>query len=411
MEGSPTSRPGRDGCLYSACVRMEARPYLQGFRGRPARRADDPDRVEGRKPPGEDAPVGSSRSPIPDALLKILEAWLPHAGCEHAFPNVYRTAPWTGGSPGYTPLARMKRLGKRAGVGGLHVWRRCGICWATHAEILGPVGSDDPNASFDIRARILKNTLIATPTRPTCGPPSAGIELRPGPRGSGPGGREPIVTPGNNPGDNPGSKASRAKFKALRDQPPPPHPPGADRRPLDGFPAWYAIDRDRVVWSARGHGGFPGPWHPLNTFLRGRHGRRVCVQLTAPDGRQVFRSIAGLYRVAFRAQLPLGRAILPDWFDDEYDDEADAAMPPPAPRVPPPAREVPAVAALPDRRSQPARLDDVQDPHFDPLAIPPARPAARVISPAPHPGGGPEPRRPDGPRVEARPGQARRAPG
>jgi hypothetical protein len=135
---------------------------------------------------------------------------------------------------------------------------------------------------------------------------------------------------------NRGNKAMMAKFAAVRDQPPPPHPPGSDRRPLEGFPAWYAIDRDQVVWIARLPGGRSCPWRPLSTFLRGRLGRRVCVKLTGFDGRQVFRSIKSLHRAAFLGpQLPLGRTIFPDWYDDEDDEAADAGLPPTPPGGPP----------------------------------------------------------------------------
>jgi len=73
---------------------------------------------------------------MPDALHKILTEWLPWCQCEWAFPNVYRTAPWTGGSPGYKPLDRMKRLGKRAGVDGF-TFMSLRHSWATHAEYWG----------------------------------------------------------------------------------------------------------------------------------------------------------------------------------------------------------------------------------------------------------------------------------
>jgi integrase len=81
-------------------------------------------------------PNSAQPVPIPDALHKILNVWLPDTGCEWAFPNVYRTAPWTGGSPGYKPLDRMKRLGKRAGVAGF-TFMSLRHSWATHAEYWG----------------------------------------------------------------------------------------------------------------------------------------------------------------------------------------------------------------------------------------------------------------------------------
>ncbi len=81
-------------------------------------------------------PKSAQPVPIPDALHKILETWLPFAQCEWAFPNVYRTAPWTGGSPGYRPNDRIKRLGKRAGVEGF-TFLSLRHSWATHAEFWG----------------------------------------------------------------------------------------------------------------------------------------------------------------------------------------------------------------------------------------------------------------------------------
>jgi len=74
--------------------------------------------------------------PMPEALAGILAQWLPHAGCEWAFPNATRTGPWVGGSPGYRPLDRMKRLGVRAGVPGF-TFVSLRHSWATHAEFWG----------------------------------------------------------------------------------------------------------------------------------------------------------------------------------------------------------------------------------------------------------------------------------
>jgi integrase len=74
--------------------------------------------------------------PIPDALAPILEAWLPHCHSEWAFPNSYRTGPWIGGSPGYKPLERMKRLGVRAGVEGF-TFQSLRHSFATHSEFWG----------------------------------------------------------------------------------------------------------------------------------------------------------------------------------------------------------------------------------------------------------------------------------
>jgi hypothetical protein len=118
------------------------------------------------------------------------------------------------------------------------------------------------------------------------------------------------------------SKMEAGRIEA-RSSEPPPHPAGVDRRPLEGFPPYYAIDYNKVVWTCHGHAGWPCLWRPLPIIMRGRHGTRACVQLRSPDGRQVFRSPAKLYRSAFlNPKLPAS-VIFPDWFDDEGDDEAD----------------------------------------------------------------------------------------
>jgi integrase len=98
-------------------------------------------------------PRSAQPVPIPEALVKILETWLPHAQCEWAFPNVYRTAPWTGGSPGYRPFDRIKRLGKRAGVEGFN-FLSLRHSWATHAEYWG--------ISETMIQRILRHTNTQT---------------------------------------------------------------------------------------------------------------------------------------------------------------------------------------------------------------------------------------------------------
>lgn len=88
---------------------------------------------------------GPVPGPRPDHLPAYLEGKagvpepgaIPEAeGCRWLFPNVYRTGPWTGGSPGYTPLGRLKALGVRAGVPGL-TFQSLRHSWATHAEYWG----------------------------------------------------------------------------------------------------------------------------------------------------------------------------------------------------------------------------------------------------------------------------------
>jgi len=77
--------------------------------------------------------------PIPEALAPVLAAWMPHAAIEQKewlFPNAWQTGPWQGGSTGYKPLDRMKRLGVRAGVQGF-TFLSLRHSWATHAELWG----------------------------------------------------------------------------------------------------------------------------------------------------------------------------------------------------------------------------------------------------------------------------------
>lgn len=91
--------------------------------------------------------------PIPDALVTVLQQWLPHTGCEWAFPNSTHSGPWVGGSPGYRPIDRMKRLGVRAGVEGF-TFLSLRHSFATHAEFWG--------LSDTMIARILRHTTVRT---------------------------------------------------------------------------------------------------------------------------------------------------------------------------------------------------------------------------------------------------------
>ena len=74
--------------------------------------------------------------PMPEALAQVLAQWLPHSGSQWAFPNAVGDGPWIGGSPGYKPLDRMRRLGIRAGVQGF-TFQSLRHSWATHAEFWG----------------------------------------------------------------------------------------------------------------------------------------------------------------------------------------------------------------------------------------------------------------------------------
>jgi integrase len=91
--------------------------------------------------------------PMPEALAQVLAQWLPHSGGEWAFPNAVGDGPWIGGSPGYKPLDRMKRLGKRAGVEGF-TFVSLRHSWATHAEFWGLTDAQI--------ARVLRHTTPRT---------------------------------------------------------------------------------------------------------------------------------------------------------------------------------------------------------------------------------------------------------
>lgn len=91
--------------------------------------------------------------PLPEALVNVLRQWLPHTQCEWVFPNSTHTGPWVGGSPGYRPIDRMKRLGARAGVEGFH-FQSLRHSFATHAELWG--------LSETMIQRILRHTSTRT---------------------------------------------------------------------------------------------------------------------------------------------------------------------------------------------------------------------------------------------------------
>jgi integrase len=114
--------------------------------------------------------------PLPDALVPVLAEWLPHLvlpasdpaddigpaprrnpgrvrDAGWVFPNVFRTGPWTGGSPGHDPLDRMKAAGLRAGVEGF-TFLSLRHSFATHAEYWG--------LSDTMIQRILRHTSVRT---------------------------------------------------------------------------------------------------------------------------------------------------------------------------------------------------------------------------------------------------------
>jgi hypothetical protein len=107
--------------------------------------------------------VGSAQPvPIPEAIVELIRAWIEELGRNVArdldsenpnprikpwlannrpvdpgllLPNAWRTMSWTGGSEGYTPLDKLRALGKRAGVEGLS-FQSLRHSWASHAESL-----------------------------------------------------------------------------------------------------------------------------------------------------------------------------------------------------------------------------------------------------------------------------------
>lgn len=54
--------------------------------------------------------------PMPDALIPILRAWSPNCGGEWLFPGARSGRPWSGGSPGYRPLDRLRQAGSAVGL-------------------------------------------------------------------------------------------------------------------------------------------------------------------------------------------------------------------------------------------------------------------------------------------------------
>ena len=96
--------------------------------------------------------------PMPDALAAILAEWMPFlalptnasdpaevnapmpkwnkAGKRDpgwVFPNAFRSGPWVGGSHGYRPIDRIRRLGERCGIEGL-TFKSLRHSLATHLE-------------------------------------------------------------------------------------------------------------------------------------------------------------------------------------------------------------------------------------------------------------------------------------
>jgi integrase len=73
--------------------------------------------------------------PLPEALARVLELWIPRAGTSWVFPTRGLRTPWTGGSPGKKPLDRLRAAGQAVGVEGL-TFASLRHSWATHAESL-----------------------------------------------------------------------------------------------------------------------------------------------------------------------------------------------------------------------------------------------------------------------------------
>jgi integrase len=81
--------------------------------------------IRGRRPRTPDYLPPSVPRAVPKPGLATDPGWL--------IPNVYRTGPWVGGSPGHDPLDQLQALGRRAGVPGL-TFQSLRHSWATHAE-------------------------------------------------------------------------------------------------------------------------------------------------------------------------------------------------------------------------------------------------------------------------------------
>jgi integrase len=86
--------------------------------------------------------------PMPNALVSIVADWLPYLAITEPapdrdadpgwlIPNARRTAPWTGGSPGYKPLCRLRRLGVRAKCEGPLTFQSLRHSYATHGAVFG----------------------------------------------------------------------------------------------------------------------------------------------------------------------------------------------------------------------------------------------------------------------------------
>ncbi len=107
---------------------------------------------------GSELKTGASAAPVPmpDALAEILAEWMPHLALPAnapapanapmpvanprgkrddawLIPNAYRTGPWQGGSHGYRPIDRIRRLGERCGIEGF-TFQSLRHSLATHLE-------------------------------------------------------------------------------------------------------------------------------------------------------------------------------------------------------------------------------------------------------------------------------------
>jgi integrase len=54
--------------------------------------------------------------PLADALVVTLRGWVPECGGEWLFPGAHSQGPWSGGSPGYRPLDRLREAGRAVGI-------------------------------------------------------------------------------------------------------------------------------------------------------------------------------------------------------------------------------------------------------------------------------------------------------
>jgi integrase len=85
------------------------------------------------------ASTAEPERPMPPKLVEILAAWLPHSGCEWAFPGQKLRRFWNGGGRGRKPIDQLKAAGLDVGIEGLtfELLRQYRNSWPDDIE-LGP---------------------------------------------------------------------------------------------------------------------------------------------------------------------------------------------------------------------------------------------------------------------------------